>query len=705
MTSVSYPVHAEPLNNALYVDVNTGSDGGNNCQTPSLPCKTIQRAVNLAQMGDTILVQAGTYTYAGTDNPCDIYLGGVKAVVCVVNKQLTLRGGYANGDWSIPDPVANSTIIDGENRLRGVYVLSADPNKPSEAGIHMEGFIVRHGYTKGADAGSDMHTFAFGGGMLTDYAYVTLRDMRFENNSVIGGGAHNDYGGSASGGGAAIRRTPGRATIERVVFDSNYAEGGSGHTRGGYALGGGLYLLLAEADGTDLEFYSNVSQAGNTSGDGRTPDGQSADAFGAAVTIMGYADVALRAIIAQNNRTVGGNAVTHGGGAFGGAIKAEGVPEHDLNDDGIKEAVTLRIYGCELSNNQAQGGAGNRGGIAAGGGVETIHTTLIVEGCRVYNNLAQGGKGSSVQGPSGGGGLYLQNIFYGGPTATVKNSVIAFNRVAAGQGPAVTGGGGGGGGIWLQGIEATVIHNTIVGNRMLTNPLQGAAILVISDGAQGGARPAHIRYNIITHHTDRDLSALHVKPSNTADLARNLFYGNESNVNAVQVGTINGMDSSILEEPLFESDPVADGDYTFQLSAASPAKDQAITSTEPIDIKSQPRINIPDIGAYEALPFTLQLAPVAPQSLRAYWGAHRGVDRYRLTVKCPVKAAAPEEVQCDAPTNLPGSADSVTLTGLSDNVSYTVNISAIDHKGEVILLGTGTTMTTNNFLFLPGLNR
>jgi hypothetical protein len=696
-------VHAEPLDNRLYVDAANGNDGDNNCRTPSLPCKTIQHAVNQAQTGDTILVQTGTYTYAGADNPCDLYLGGLKAVICIVNKQLTLRGGYANGDWATPAPAANPTIIDGENRMRGVYVLSADLNKPSETGIEMEGFTVRRGYTRGADAGSDMQTFAFGGGMLTDYAYVTLRDMRFENNSVIGGGAHNDYGGSASGGGAAIRRTPGRATIERVVFDSNYAEGGSGHTRGGYALGGGLFLLLAEADGTSLEFYNNVSRSGSTSGNGRTSDGQSGDAFGAGATVMGYADVTFREIIAQNNRTIGGNGTTYAGGAFGGAIKAEGIPEHDLTGGGINETVTLRIYGCEISNNQAQAGSAHNGGIAAGGGIETIHATLIVEGCNIHNNVAQGGDGLTVQGPAGGGGLYLQNIFFSGPTATVKNSVVAFNRVAAGTGPAVTGGGGGGGGIWLQGIEATLTHNTIVGNRMLTNPLQGSAIIVISYGVQSEPKPAYIRYNIIADHTDSGFSALHVQLENTAHLDHNLFHGNVSNINRSAVGTINGMDTSILEDPLFESESVADGNHTFRITTTSPAVNQAIGSTEPVDIENRPRTEIPDIGAYEAVPFSLRLMAVTRQTLNLYWGVQRGIDQYQLTVECPDDAAAPTGMECNTTANFPGSVEGVTLTGMTDEVDYTIHVAAVDPNGEIVFSDAITVTLTD--LFLPAVTR
>lgn len=694
----AYPLRAETLGATRYVDAASGNDNGNNCLNPNTPCRTIQRAVNQAASGDTILVAAARYTYAGADNPCDQYLGGLKAVVCIINKELTLRGGFSTGNWNWSDPIANPTIIDGENRQRGVYVLSSDPNQPSKASIEMEGFTIQNGLIQGAASGSDAQTFAFGGGMLTDYAGVVLRNMHFENNAALGGGSQNTYGGSASGGGAAIRRAPWRATLENVSFVANRAEGGTGRTRGGYGLGGGLYVLWAEVDGSNLEFYDNTSRGGSTQGNGQTSDLQRGDAFGAGVTIMGYADVNLYNVVARGNRTIGGNAATNGGGAFGGAVKAEGIPTVDANGDGVNETATLRIFGCDLTDNLAQGGNAAYGGISAGGALETIHTTLLVERCNIQNNKSQGGNGTSAQGPAGGGGIYLQNIFYAEPTATVKNSVIAYNSVGAGSGPAV---GGGGGGIWLQGIEATVVHNTIVGNRMLTRPLQGAAIDVLSDGITHAPKPAYIRYNIIANHAESGVAALHVKPSNTANLAFNLFFGNSSNVNSSQVGIINGMNTSIYGNPRFIEGGATGSPENFRISTSSAAINQAIDSNEVEDIAGHSRQGIPDIGAYEAAPFQVWVAQVASETLRAYWGAQTGIDHYQLTVTCPAGARRPAEVACNVPTTYPGNADGAWLTRLTNYANYDIAVTAYGPDGAALLTDTSEAMPTDIFLYTP----
>jgi hypothetical protein len=374
---------------ARYVDINRGDDSGNSCLYPTQPCRTLQHAVNQSNSGDTILVAAGVYSYAGVDNPCERYLGGQKAVVCIVNKKLTLRGGYASGDWSTANPAVNLTVIDGQEQVRGVWVQDTAPRV---AGITMEGFTIRRGYIKGKTSGDNEQTFAFGAGMLADFSQVTLRNVRFENNVAVGGDTQNEYGGSAAGAALAIRAAPTRVYLDRLVFVDNQAKGGSGPIRGGYAMGAGLFTLRSAADGSNLEFYDNIARAGSTTGSGRTSDNQTADAFGP-VTIMGYADVTLQNVIAQRNRSIGGDALTYAGGAFGGAITVEGFQE---------ESATVRIIGCILTDNLAQGGKAANGGMSAGGAIEAIHSTLWIDRCKILRNTSQGGDGTVDQGPAGG---------------------------------------------------------------------------------------------------------------------------------------------------------------------------------------------------------------------------------------------------------------------------------------------------------------
>jgi hypothetical protein len=575
-----------------YVNVNIGSDWGN-CTNPSTPRRTIQYAINQATHGDTVRVAAGTYTREAASDLCSIYLG-YPTVVCIINKDLTLIGGYPSGNWSFSDPVAYPTIIDGQWQHRGVWVQDTEPANPPTAGITMDGFTVRHGLAAGQPSGSDAQTFAFGGGLLADHSRVTLRNMRFENNIAAGGGRYNPYGGSAAGAAVAIRKSIGTVSLERLVFRQNWSIGGPGTVRGGYAMGAGLFLLRTTTDASMLELYENASDAGNTSGNGML-SGETADAFGA-ITIMGYADVRLRDIIARYNRVRGGNAATHAGGGFGGAIMAEGLPTTDADGDGQLESVTLRISECELTDNLSEGGEGSNGGYAAGGAISTIHSTVFVSRCKVLRNTAQGGNGTSLQGPAGGGGVHFHNINFGTPTVYMDNSLIAHNTARAGTGGIV---GGGGGGVWLQGITASLVHNTIA-NNCLNFPLLGSAIAVLSYGVQSGPKPAYIHYNIIANHTqtcDPNSGALFVHDNTTAHLNRNLFFNNFRNTFILNSGVIHGFDSSVFANPRFIGG--AQPEHAFQITAASGAINQGYGSSATNDIAGRPRVGMPDLGAYE----------------------------------------------------------------------------------------------------------
>jgi parallel beta-helix repeat protein len=122
--SVAQPAHAEGVSNTLYVAPG-GTCGG------FAPCySTIQTAVDAAAPGDAIKVAAGTYT-----NP-SVY-------VVRITKSVALLGGYAITDWNNADPVANPTVIDGQNQVgrRGIVAerVTADP-----VSVSVVGFTVRN---------------------------------------------------------------------------------------------------------------------------------------------------------------------------------------------------------------------------------------------------------------------------------------------------------------------------------------------------------------------------------------------------------------------------------------------------------------------------------------------------------------------------------------------------------------------------------
>src|SRR5262249_4257186 len=93
------------------------------CGAAATPCRTIQYAVNQIASKGVVLVAGsagGTrYTYDAATDPCVAPIG-MTGIVCVINKQITIQGGFSTANWSTSDPAANLTIIDGQNATRGV---------------------------------------------------------------------------------------------------------------------------------------------------------------------------------------------------------------------------------------------------------------------------------------------------------------------------------------------------------------------------------------------------------------------------------------------------------------------------------------------------------------------------------------------------------------------------------------------------------
>src|SRR3972149_1346928 len=120
---------AAPLATTRYVAA-SGSDSGNNCAASGSPCRTIQRAANQSASGDTIKAAHGTYTYDSASDTCAFLQ--TRAVVCFVDKALTILGVYTTSNWTTANPSVNVTIIDGQSRpYAGAHDYGADVYWPT----------------------------------------------------------------------------------------------------------------------------------------------------------------------------------------------------------------------------------------------------------------------------------------------------------------------------------------------------------------------------------------------------------------------------------------------------------------------------------------------------------------------------------------------------------------------------------------------
>lgn len=552
------------------VDGVTGSDGPG-CGSEVSPCATIQRAVDLASSGDTILVSEGTYT----DNVDCI---GSPTVVCVFQKELTILGGFGSGNWSLPDPSTNTTVIDGQNTRRGVIARRGgpDPGLPATS-LRMEGFTVRRGRVVGSPHG-------LGGGLQANFTDVVLRDMVFEDNEARGGA-----GGIGGGGGAAIQANADAgttATLERVLFRNNRATGGAG--TGGVGQGGGLLVDHAALTGLALEFRNNTATGGASATVGR-------DALGGAASLSFGSQGALVRVIATGNQAVGGTASNSGGHSFGGGIYLEGA------ESPAADRTEIEIFDSQLSGNTSLGGDSSTAGGGVGGAIAAFGAQLRLERSSVIGNRGEGGVGASTTGNAAGGGVFLEWPFGSpAPLNTIRNSIIAEN--------VIDGTAGGGGGLRLLGAEALVSHVTFADNRLLDVGF-GLGILV-GPFAQGPVvQPGELilSYSILADHTVASSGrALHVQATaaaaSTADLGdRNLFVGNSNDTNEGRPnsGTYVGFPGSNI----FDSNPstffVGPNTSDYHVDGTQPPTNSATGSSEPLDLDGATRSGSRDLGADE----------------------------------------------------------------------------------------------------------
>jgi len=580
----------------------------NTCGTQTSPCRSIQHAINQASSGDIIRVAAGIHQYNRNSETCSGQVGAT-GVLCIYQKSLTIQGGYTVDNWSVPDPVTNVTIIDGQNEYRGLFALNLEPN--SEFILTIDGFTVQNGFAAGIEA--RIHpddVFAFGGGMFVEnIKRLALKNMTFKSNRAAGNSTLLPYGGTGAGGGLAIRHVP-TVELDQVIFEDNEAVGGDGKVRGGYAIGGGLYTSDVHLTGRYLTFINNRASAGSTTGSGQTDDGQRGNAYGAGASFQDGSDITVAYLTATDNRATGGSGEFYAGNALGGAIQAE--------------KSLFRLTDADIKVNLAIGGDGENGGSGSGGGIDLLDTESNLDRISVINNRIKGGNGTVGQiGTGKGGGIsaYWQDPAYIS-TLAITNSVIANNVITVGQG--ITMNTSGGGALLVEATNAHLNHVTLANNSLiyedsinsanLSELLQGAAILLSEFGTRNAS--ATIDNSIIANHQSTQ-AALHVRPNSTVELNTNLMVENHTDINMGEVGTVRGVDTIASTAGVNFSAPDTP-EYDYHIMALSSAIDRSSNSTLTIDREQNPRRKAADLGAYEAPPFQVRIVPIADGTCISY---------------------------------------------------------------------------------------
>jgi len=665
-----------------YVSVTTGVDVGD-CSNPAVPCRSVQYAVNQSASGDQILVAAGTYHYNPSADLCPFLL--TRAVVCFVDKRLTILGGYSPTNWGVRNPHAYPTIIDGQNTYRGVAVIGY--HVPEQSHLHMEGFIIQNCEARGPTYLSPYDPSGVGGGMLVQHASANLADIVFRNNRVYGAN-EPVVGGQADGAALRMEQPRGTSYIRRVIFQNNQSFGGRGGQRGGVAFGA-LYIFKGNVVIEDSQFIGNLAQAGSTSGAGNFCCPPHADALGGGITLM-KGNLTIKRTLVMGNTVIGGNASMAdgiGGGGYGGGIFIE---DFDSN--------TTQVYISDsyVSSNVAIAGTAHRGGNAAGGGIDIDSATATIERTYIVSNTARGGDGVN-KGPGGGGGIYAFAVRNGHFPLTLRNVVIARNFADQGLGGTNLGNGGGGG-IVIHGIPAYLDHVTIAHNRIGDHLVLGQGVLV-----QPWPGPSHPTYPgsatmvnslIAGHNVGHELSsAVVVQQGSSISFSDGLFANNFRNINdsgiPVRPGTIIGL-LSMQSAPFANFVAPAAPYYNYRLRVTSPARDAASIVSVNHDADPQPRpyASRSDYGAdeYHALP--LIFIP-SDGTIQLRWGPgthlfQGAVNSYGVRlVSCEAGASRPIEVDCGSSVNV-GLNTSFTATGVTNLRRYKFRVEVYDANNNLV---------------------
>jgi hypothetical protein len=396
----------------------TGSDAAG-CGGAGNPCRTVQYAVDAAQPGDEIRVATGVYT--GVHNIPALSTDLFTATQLVfIDKSVRVRGGYAAGNWTTPNPAAYPTTLDAGGAGRVVLITGT-------VTVRLEGLRITGGHAAGLGGAGTTYGVA-GGGVWAQGADVTIVGCDIGANA----GYSTTMGWMAGfGGGVYLRECPGALIADNAVLDNIGSIMGHGH-------GGGLYLFNCEG----AQLLRNVIR-GNT--------GASANGYGGGVNVSNSDHLVVEGNIFQDNEgSYGAN--YYGGGLY--LLRAnDAVVAHNTFVGNVGGSAwswggglfldmghNVRITANTFQDNVASTYQGWGGGLYLTGGWE-----VTVDG-----NVFRHNKGTRQPiALSWGGGAFLM----GSGPYTLTNNAFVDNEVTTS-----------GSGLYVESAAALLLHNTFSAN-------------------------------------------------------------------------------------------------------------------------------------------------------------------------------------------------------------------------------------------------
>jgi CSLREA domain-containing protein len=390
----------------------------------------------------------------------------------------------ATGDLDVTDDLtingtgSANTIIDARGIDRVFHLMGRRPTQlqtETLINVTIAGVTIQGGVA------------AQGGGILSDFARLTIDSSRIENNLALGPsgqqfGAAGQGGGIFVGAGGGLIGTGGgpfgfavggpgpvgdRLTVIGTTFTNNQARGGDAsgfsYPIGGDGQGGAIFNslgfveILAASPVLRSEFQNNRASGGrvqHTLDEVGNELGQSGEGEGGAIFNQ-FGHVEISDAYFNQNQAVGGGLLppqsptspiplgSGNGGGYGGAIYTLGGGQFD---------ATLIVESSDFDVNFAVGAGTGHG---QGGAIWSDNDTVSIDTGRFLSNEAKGGvdRGNGL-----GGAIYLNSRV--SMQSEIRNATLTGNKALGG-----TGGHAEGGAIWSSGFTLALVRDELSGNR------------------------------------------------------------------------------------------------------------------------------------------------------------------------------------------------------------------------------------------------
>jgi uncharacterized repeat protein (TIGR01451 family) len=343
--------------------VASDGDDANDCSSIAQRCRTVQRAIDVADPLDGIWVATGTYT-------------GTAGTVAEIDKTLALLGGWDAG-FITRDSTLHLTTLDAQNAGRVMYIHG-------HVSPTIDGFTITGGNASNASDYAD-----YGGGIHSRDA-----DPIITHNVITGNVASDSPDAHGYGGGLYLRNSSASAVVSGNHILSNTASTGYNGS------GGGLFLDRSEASVSDNIVRDNLASSADYGSGG-----------GAYLTISA---ATLR------GNTISGNVASIAESGQGGGVMLYHSPAtldgnyiiNNVSPGGGGGLLLERCMPFTLTNNIIAHNAANDVG---GGGIKFWGWSGgPAGGVLAHNTIAQNDRGS------GGEGLFASGVV----TLTLSNNII-----------------------------------------------------------------------------------------------------------------------------------------------------------------------------------------------------------------------------------------------------------------------------------------